>query len=200
MRAAGLLLMTLAFAMPVAAQERIANPPAPPPAGIVAEPVSFSLGVGLASYGWDADAPFEDATLWSFAIDRRLGPLARGRALLGTGTTTLVGEERVDTRLYAIDLQVLVGPEIGPAAVYVIGGVGTVVTAPDEPSGVDLPTRSQSQVTFGGGARARFAPRLDAALEFTSAAFRLADPFDAEERETDTIHNSRWEGRLSWWF
>ena len=84
---------------------------------------------------------------------------------------------------------------------YVVGGFGTLVTNPsgEGPEG-DLPTRSQSQWTYGGGVQARVYERLEARIEGTIAGVRFADPFVGEERETQTIHNRRWEGRVSWLF
>lgn len=188
--------MGLLLATPLVAQER----EAPPPGGIVERTYDFAVGFGVGSLDWDADAPFDDATILSVAIERRLWSAIRGRASLGWGMTDLLLEPVAETRIYALDLALLVGPEIGPLGVYGLGGVGAVVTVPDEPEGFDLPTRSQSQVTFGAGARVRLARRWEGLIEITSASFRLADPVDAENRETDTIHNLRWEGRVSWLF
>lgn len=167
---------------------------------------SYALGLGVGSLRWDDAAPYDDLVLGSLTIERALWSGIRGRAGMGYGTTTLTAAAPIDTRIYAFDLQVLLSPAFGPLAdspvlPYGVVGVGSlVVDLTDEPPGFEGGTRSQSQVTYGGGVVARIVDRWEARVEATAASLRLADPLDIEESETRTVHNLRWEGRLGWIF
>lgn len=193
------LLATLLLAAPLQAQ-------VPPPGGIVPRVRSYALGIGVGSLRWDDAAPYDDLVVTSLSIERTLWRWLRGRAGMGYGTTTLDAGLGVDTRVYAFDLQVVLIPAVGPLErigilPYGVAGVGSLVTDPaGDPEGLEPVTRSQSQVTYGGGVRARLHERWEARAEATGISLRLADPLDGEERETSTIHNLRWEGRLSWIF
>ena len=178
---------------------------APPAGGIVPPERNFALGLGIGVLGWDETAPFDDLTLASIGIERRLWTGIRGRAAMGVGSTELVAENPVDTNVYAFDLQVLVAPEFGPfrdlgVMPYGLVGLGSLVTDPDSDQDREFPTRSQSQVTYGGGVAARLFERWEARGEVTAASLRLANPFEEENQDTNTIHNLRWEGRISWLF
>ena len=179
---------------------------APPPGGIVPTERNFAVGFGLGSLQWDEAAPYEDTTLASVAIERRLWTGIRGRAAMGFGSTELAAEEGpVDTNVYSFDLHVLLAPDFGAVGdlgvmPYALLGVGSLVTDPSSEQGRDFATRSQSQVTYGGGVTARLFERWEARGEVAASSLRLANPFEAEDRETGTIHNLRWEGRISWLF
>lgn len=183
----------------------------PPPSGIVPKPLRFALGVGIGSYQWEDPAPFgapyEDLTMTTLSIERILWRWVRGRASMGAGKTVLqVGPEEVDTWVMPFDLQVVVSPDFGPfrrfgVMPYAVGGFGSLVTNPSgDLEDLELTTRSQSQWTYGGGILGRFLERFEARFEGTAAGVRLADPVEGEERETQTVHNRRWEGRISWLF
>lgn len=203
----GLLVAGLLLAAPLAAQPpgSAAPPEVPPPGGIVVPVRSYALGLGVGSLRWDDEAPYDDLVLGSLTIERALWSGVRGRAGMGYGTTTLAAAAPIDTRIYAFDLQVLLSPAFGPLAdspilPYGVVGVGSlVVDLTAEPADFEGGTRSQSQVTYGGGVVARI-DRWEARVEATAASLRLADSLDIEEGETRTIHNLRWEGRLGWAF
>lgn len=195
------MVATLAIAAPAGAQ-------APPPGGMVEVERSYGLGLGLAGLRWDDESiPFDDTALVSLSIERDLWRGMSGRASIARGSSTLTGEEEgaIDAGVWSLDLQVLLALEFGPLArlpvlPYAIGGVGSLVTNPSGEGGLDLPTRSQSQWSYGAGVRARIASRWEAVVEGTGVGVRFADPFTPENRETRTIHNIRWEGRLQWRF
>ena len=212
-------LLVLSGAVPVRAQVREGEPRGSgaqvPPAGDIVPPERvYALGLGVGSLRWDDKAPYADMPLVSLAIERKLWSFIRGRAGVGIGQTdldvtavapgdTTLGET-VDIDVYAVDLQVIMGADFGPfrsvgVVPYAVAGLGSVVTDPAH-GDRELPTRSQSQATYGAGVLARVLDRWEARGEFTVAALRLADPVDGEELGTDTIHNLRWEGRLSWLF
>lgn len=221
-RVFGIVLLVLSAAAPVSAQVREGEPPAepgaqPPPAGDIVTPErNYALGLGIGSLRWDDAAPYADMPLVSVTLERKLWSFIRGRAGFGVGQSDLdisavTGDneaQTVDIDVYAIDLQLLMGADFGPfrdvgVVPYAVAGLGSVVTDPAHESlevEAELPTRSQSQATYGGGVMARVLDRWEARGEVTVAAFRLADPVNGEERGTDTIHNHRWEGRLSWLF
>lgn len=215
-RKAGLTvsLAALFAAMPVMGQEPVLpgvagrDAPAPPPGGIIDAERSYAIGLGVAAFRWDERAPYDDMALGSFTIERRLWSGIRGRAGLAAGMTDLAGSsagEPVATDVYLVDLQILAGPDFGVfreigVLPYGLVGVGSLVTNPSSDGGLDLPTRSQSQFTYGGGVMARVFARWEARAEVTRSNFRLADPFEGENVDTETIHNLRWEGRISWLF
>lgn len=177
----------------------------PPAGGIVSTDHPYAIGLGLGSYRWDEEAPYDDLVLASLTIERQLWRGVRGRAGLGAGVTHLAADGPVDTDLYVIDLQVLAGPDFGAFRAigvlpYALAGVGSLVSNPSSEGERDLPTRSQSQFTYGGGVLARVLERWEARAEVSAANLRLANPFDGEDRDTDTVQNLRWEGRLSWLF
>ena len=183
----------------------------PSPSGIVPKPRNFALAVGVGSYQWEEPSPFaapyEDLTMTTLSIERILWRGVRGRASMGAGKTVLqVGPDEVDTWVMPFDLQVVVSPDFGPfrrfgVMPYAVGGFGSLVTNPSgDLEDLELTTRSQSQWTYGGGILARFLERFEGRFEGTAAGVRLADPVEGEERETQTVHNRRWEGRISWLF
>ncbi|MDX1624503.1 MAG: hypothetical protein R3199_11050 [Gemmatimonadota bacterium] len=209
MRTRLLLVLLLGLAGPhplLRAQE--ADPAgAPPPGGIVPEARDYALGVAGAWLRWDGDAPYEDTALVALEIDRALWSLFRGRAGVSAGSTSLTAGpvEDLDTWVMSFDLQLLLGADFGPfrqvgVVPYAIGGVGSLVTNPEGRGEMDLPTRSQSMWTYGAGVRGRVADRWEARLEGTVQGVRLADPVDPQDRESDTIHNTRWEGSVQWLF
>lgn len=190
-------------------------PDAVPPAGDIVEPTrTWSLGGGIASVSWDDDAPYEGLAMTTASIERRLWSGVRGRGAMAFGTTEFraagrfgddVGPETegATVRVWSFDLQVLVEPAFGPladAAVtpYAVAGVGSLVH--DYTDAGSLTTRNQSLWSYGGGVRARVSPSLEVRAEGTGFGLRLADPFDVQNRETDTIHNTRWEGQVRWVF
>jgi hypothetical protein len=213
-------LLVLSGAVPARAQvlegepRRQSGAQVPPAGDIVPPERVYALGLGVGSLRWDDKAPYADMPLVSLAIERKLWSFIRGRAGLGIGQTDLdiaaaTGGadpgQPVDIDVYAIDLQVILGADFGPfrsvgVVPYAVAGLGSVVTDPAHGDERELPTRSQSQATYGGGVLARVLDRWEARGEVTVAALRLADPVDGEELGTDTIHNLRWEGRLSWLF
>jgi hypothetical protein len=200
-------LAMLAPPMPLAAQTPVsAEPPAPPPGRLVPRERPYTLGLGIATLGWDDDAPYDDLALASLALERSLlRGLLRGRAGIGYGETTLQLEDPADTRVTSLDLQVLLVADVGPLrelgiAPYGLGGVGSLVVNPVGEENRELPTRSQTQVTLGGGVLARLGSRWQARAEVVRARVRLADPENAENRETTGIHTLRWEGRVDWIF
>jgi hypothetical protein len=183
----------------------------PPPSGIVARPRVFALGIGVGSYSWEEPSPFaapyEDLTMTTLSVERILWRGVRGRASMGAGKTTLqIGPDDIETWVMPFDLQVVLAPDFGPfrrfgVMPYAVGGFGSLVTNPSgDTEDLELTTRSQSQWTYGGGILARVLERFEARLESTAAGVRLADPVESEERETQTVHNRRWEGRISWLF
>lgn len=183
----------------------------PPPSGIVPKPRSFAFAVGLGTYRWEEPSPFgapyDDLTMISLSIERMLWRGVRGRASMAAGKTTLhVEPDEVDTWVMPFDLQVLLSPDFGPfrrlgVMPYAVGGFGSLITNPSgDTEDLELTTRSQSVWTYGGGVQASFRERFEARLESTAAGVRLSDPVESEERETQTVHNRRWEGRISWLF
>lgn len=209
-RAAILALTAIACAALPARSQDVGyppTPPVPPPSGIVPKPRAFAVGAGIGHYGWEEPAPYEDLTMTSLSIERVLWRGIRGRASMAAGKTTLaVGDQGVDAWIMPFDLQVLLSPDFGPfrrfgVMPYVIGGFGTLVTNPSgDLETIELTTRSQSQWTYGGGILARVGGRFEARFEGTAAGVRLADPVESENRDTHTVHNRRWEGRMSWLF
>jgi hypothetical protein len=183
------------------------RPSAPPASGLVPRPRAFAVGAGFGHYSWEDPSPFEDLTMTSLSIERILWRGVRGRAAMGAGKTTLrVAEQDLDAWIMPFDLQVLLSPDFGPfhrlgVMPYAVGGFGTLVTNPTGDMGdLHLTTRSQSQWTYGGGILARVGGRFEGRFERTAAGVRFADPVTAENRETQTIHNRRWEGRINWLF
>jgi hypothetical protein len=199
-------LTTLCLAVPLAAQDPAgAEPTAPPPGHVVPRERHFALGLGLATLGWPDEAPYDDLTLTSLALERTVLRGVRGRAALGYGETTLLLEDPADTRVLAIDLQVLLLADFGPFRAigvepYALGGVGSLVVNPVGEAGRELPTRSQNQLTWGGGVLARLGSRWEARVEGVKARVQLADPENAENGDTTRIHTTRWEGRIDWLF
>ena len=182
----------------------------PPASGIVPKPRNFALGIGLGTYRWEDpspfDAPYDDLTMTTLSIERMLWRGVRGRASMAAGKTSLhVGSQEVDAWVMPFDLQVLLAPDFGPfrrfgVMPYAVGGFGSLVTNPSgDLEDFELTTRSQSQWTYGGGIQGRF-ERFEGRLEGTMAGVRLSDPVESEVRDTQTVHNRRWEGRISWLF
>lgn len=201
------LLATSALLLPatVRAQDAAETVPVPPPGGITPSEPNYSLGVGVGFLTWDDDAPYEGVTLASLGIERRLWQAIRGRARMGLGESELLGEGNTDVTVILIDLEVLVSPAFGPlrdlpVLPYAVGGLGAVVTDPSGEGDDDPPTHSQSQWSVGGGVRARPFSRWELEVEGVRNGMRLLDPLDAENPDSETIHNLRWEGRLSWTF
>jgi hypothetical protein len=204
--------LTLALVGPLAAPASLraqtptaSEPTAPPPGGFVARERPFALGVGLAALGWDDDAPYDDLMLASLALERTVLRGVRGRAGVGYGETTLLLDDPADTRILSLDLQVLLVADFGPfraAGVepYGLGGVGSLVVNPVGEEDRTLPTRSQTQITWGGGVLARLGSRWQARAEAVRARVQLADPENAENGETTRVHTLRWEGRIDWIF
>jgi hypothetical protein len=192
-------------ATPAVAQVAGPGTGAAPPGGIVERQRAFALGLAVGSYDWEDPAPYEDMTLTTLSIERKLWTGIRGRASISAGRTH-VNLESGSAEVWAtpVDLQVVLAPDFGPIArlgvmPYAVGGFGTLITNPTGDTDVELTTRSQSQWTYGGGILARYG-RFEGRLESTSVGVRLADPVKAEDRDTVTIHNRRWEGRISWLF
>ncbi len=183
-----------------------ATPTAPPPAGgLVEVERDYGLALGVARLGWDETAPYDDLAMATLSLERDLWRGVRGRAGLAWGESTLAAEAPVDAGVWSFDLQVVLAPEIGPLAgspvlPYAVGGLGALVTNPSGDGGADLPTRSQSEWSWGGGIRGEVGERWEVTAEGTSVGVRLADPVTPENRESRTIHNIRWEGRLQWRF
>lgn len=210
MRARRSLLVGLALSMAlpgVARAQREASDPAdpPPPGGIAEVERTHGLGLGVARLGWDETVPYDDLGMVTLSVERDLWRGIRGRAGLAWGRSTLTAGDPVDAGVWSFDLQVLLAPEIGPLVgspvlPYAIGAIGSLVTNPSGEGGVDLPTRSQSQWSWGGGVRADLGRRWEAMVEATSVGVRFADPVVPDNRESRTIHNIRWEGRLQWRF
>lgn len=202
---AGRLLVLAAVLVAAGPAALAAQVSAPPPGGLVEPARGYALGAFAGWLRWDDAAPYEDAPLWGLAVERDLWSFVRGRASMGAGTSTLLAAEPVDAWIFSFDLQVVLAADVGPfraAGVipYALGGVGSLVTNPTGDGAGDLPTRSQSAWTWGGGVRARIADRWEARGEATVPAVRLADPLEGENRETETIHNLRWEGSVQWLF
>jgi hypothetical protein len=200
-----LALSGLLFPAALCAQAGPEAVPVPPPSGITPSEPTYALGVGVGALTWDDDAPYEGVTLASLGIERRLWQAIRGRARLGLGETELLGEGNTDVTIILIDLEVLVSPAFGrlrdlAVLPYAVGGLGAVVTDPSGEGDTDPPTRSQSQWSIGGGVRARPFERWELEAEAVRNGVRLVDPLDAENPDSETIHNLRWEGRLSWTF
>jgi hypothetical protein len=198
-------LALLAATAPAAAQADT-RPEAPPAGGIVPRERPFALGLGMGSLSWDGEAPYDDVTVTSLVLERTLARWLRGRGAMAYGGTMLATDEgTVDSRLLSLDLQIVVLPDYGPFRAvgvmpYALGGFGSLVANPSGDGGRDLPTRAQSQVTWGGGVLARLGSRWEARVERIRARLRLADPIDGANQETTTIHTNRWEGRISWVF
>ncbi|HKY60781.1 MAG TPA: hypothetical protein VJP59_07200 [Gemmatimonadota bacterium] len=189
----------------VRAQDVAGTVPVPPPSGITPSDPTYALGFGVGVLSWDDDAPYEGVTVASLGIERRLWHAVRGRARLGLGESELLGEGNTDVTVILIDLEVLVSPAFGPlrdlpVLPYAVGGLGAVVTDPSGEGDTDPATHSQSQWSVGGGIRARPFSRWEVEVEGVRSGMRLLDPLDAENPDSETIHNLRWEGRLSWTF
>ena len=142
----------------------------------------------------------------SVSIERLLWRGVRGRAAMGAGKTDLQVEDQRSTRGSCPSTSRSFSPDFGPfrrfgVMPYAIGGFGTLVTNPSgDLEDLELSTRSQSQWTYGGGIQARMLERFEARLESTVSGVRLTDPVVSANRETHTVHNRRWEGRMSWLF
>lgn len=178
-----------------------------PPSGIVPRERAFAVGVGVGRYLWEDPSPYEDLTMTSISIERILWRGVRGRAGMGAGKTILrAGATEVDAWIMPFDLQVVVSPDFGPfrrfgVMPYAVGGFGTLISNPTgDQEDLDLRTLSQSQWTYGGGILARVGGRFEGRFEGTAAGVRHADPLMPENRNTQTVHNRRWEGRISWLF
>jgi hypothetical protein len=173
----------------------------------VPKPRAFAFGVGVGSYRWEDPSPYEDLTMTSLSIERILWRGVRGRASMSAGKTTVhAGADEVDAWVMPFDLQVVVSPDFGPlrrlgVMPYAVGGFGSLITNPSgDAENIELTTRSQSQWTYGGGILARVGGRFEGRFEGTAAGVRLNDPVESENRDTQTVHNRRWEGRISWLF
>lgn len=207
-----LLLLVLTVVPGVLAQDEPQMPPPsvgeepPPPGGMVGPVRQFSLEFGVAGMRWDEVAPYEDTGLFEVAIERQLWRGIRGRASFALGKSAfLATEEPVDAWLYSIDLQGLFGLDFGPfraagVVPYALVGLGSLVTAPSGAGSEDMVTQAQSRVSYGGGVGVRITSRWEASFEVQGASVRLADPFDATSRETVTVQNLRWEGKVGWVF
>jgi hypothetical protein len=203
-RFAAALLIALIAPATLYGQQTGTVPSPPPPGGITQTEPAYALGFGVGTLSWDDEAPYDALTVLSVGIERRLWQGIRGRARIGLGDSELVGDAATEVRMILLDLDLLFSPDFGPlrewpVLPYVLGGLGAVVTDPSG-GGADLRTESQSQWTLGGGVRARPHRRLELELEGTRNGVRLLDPVDPENRESETIHNLRWEGRVSWIF
>lgn len=193
---------------PASAQEAAGDTLAAPPAGGIVEPDRpYGLGVGIGKLSWESGVPYEDVTLTVLSLERDLWTGVRGRAEMAGGTSSLTTPDGPpsDAWVLSFDLRLTLAPDFGPfhrlgVLPYVLGGVSSLITNPTGANADDLPTRSQSAWSWGGGVRARLPARLEAAVEASSMMVRFADPVVPENRETDTIHDTRWEGRLSWRF
>lgn len=190
----------MCLAAPAAAQ-------APPPSGLVPKPRAFAVGVGVGRYLWEDPSPYEDLTMTTISIERILWRGVRGRAGMAAGKTTLrAGTQEIDTWIMPFDMQIALSPDFGPfrrlgVMPYVVGGFGTLITNPSgDLEDLEFSTRSQSQWTYGGGVLARIGGRFEGRFEGTAAGARLTDPVVSENRDTHTVHNRRWEGRISWLF
>ena len=214
-RTALLALTALAcLATPASAQDYGASDTlsVPPPSGIVPKPKNFAFAVGVGTYRWEDpspfEAPFDDLTMTSLSIERMLWRGMRGRASMAAGKTTLqVGSDQVDAWVMPFDLQVVVAPDFGPfrrfgVMPYAVGGFGSLVTNPSgDLEDLDLTTRSQSQWTYGGGIQARYRIASRAESRARRRAFGSSDPGgEPRNANTQTVHNRRWEGRISWLF
>jgi hypothetical protein len=205
-RAVGLLALSgLLFPGALEAQAGSDELPAPPPSGITPSEPTYALGFGVGALTWDDDAPYEGLSLASLGIERRLWQGIRGRTRLGLGETELLGQGNTDVTVILVDLELLASPAFGPlrdsrVLPYVVGGLGAVVTDPTGEGDTDPATHSQSQWSLGGGVRARPFSRWELEVEGTRNGMRLLDPLDAENPDSETIHNLRWEGRISWTF
>ena len=202
-----LLLAIPALLLPAAMPAQNVRPPvpAPPPSGITPSEPTYALGVGVGVLTWDDDAPYEGVTLASLGIERRLWHAIRGRARLGLGETELLGQGNTDVTVILVDLELLVSPAFGPLRdspllPYAVGGLGAVVTDPSGEGDADPATHSQSLWSVGGGMRVRPLSRWELEVEGVRTGVRLRDPLDAENPDSETIHNLRWEGRISWTF
>ncbi|MGH7589342.1 MAG: outer membrane protein [Gemmatimonadota bacterium] len=198
-------LLALLWSAAAAAQEAGEPALAPPPSGITPSEPAYALGVGVGVLTWDDDAPYEGVTLASVGIERRLWQAIRGRARLGLGETELLGEGNTDVTVILVDLELLASPVFGPLRdspilPYVVGGLGAVVTDPSGEGDADPATHSQSQWSVGAGVRVRPLSRWEIEVEGVRNGMRLLDPLVAENPDSETIHNLRWEGRLSWTF
>lgn len=202
---AAALLGALLAPATLAAQEG-GLPPPPPPSGITPSERDYALGFGIGTLSWDDGAPYHDVTMASVGIERRLWQGLRGRARIGFGESELRGSTETSVDVVLLDLELLFAPAFGPlrdwpVLPYAVGGLGALVTDPSGMEGTDeLRTESQSQWTVGGGVRARPFRRWEIELEGTSSGVRLLNPLDPDNRESETIHNLRWEGRVSWIF
>lgn len=200
------VLVALAFAAPLGAQPTADSElAAPPPGDLVPRDRPFTLGLGVGSLLWDDDAPYDDLTLASLTLERAVLRGVRGRAAMGYGETTLLLEDPADTRVLSLDLQVLLVADFGPFRTvgvepYGLGGVGSLVVNPVGEDDRELPTRSQTQVSWGGGVLARLGSRWQARAEAVRSRVRLADPETAENGDTTGVHTLRWEGRIDWIF
>lgn len=213
-RLAATLVLATAIPLPIPLASAQAPDGVPPPGEIVETTREWSLGAGIAALGWDDDAPYEDLALASVSIERALWPGVRGRGAMAYGTTDFRAAGRFgddlgpeaeagSVRVWSFDLQVLLEPWSGPFAdlgvsPYALGGVGAIVTDFTDAGG--LATRNQSQWSYGAGVRARLGPRFELRAEGASTGLRLADPFDIQNQDSDTIHNTRWEGQVRWTF
>lgn len=196
----------LVLAAPVLAQTPAASElPAPPPGGIVPRERPYALSFGMGALSWGDEAPYDDHAMASLALERTLLRGLRGRAGIGYGETTLLIEEPADTRVLSLDLQVVLLADFAPfrdlgVKPYALGGLGSLIVNPVGDGGRDLPTRSQSQISWGGGIQARLRSRWEARGEAIRARVRLADPVDPQNGDTTPIHTLRWEGRIQWLF
>jgi len=200
------LAAPLAVPTPLRAQAPAGSEPvAPPPGGFVPLERSYALGVGVAALGWDDDAPYDDLMLASLALERTVMRGVRGRAGVGYGETTVLLDDPADTRILSLDLQVLLVADFGPfraagVAPYGLGGIGSLVVNPVGEGDRELPTRSQTQLTWGGGVLARLGSRWQARAEAVRARVELADPENSENGDTTRVQTLRWEGRIDWVF
>jgi hypothetical protein len=178
----------------------------------------FRLSLAASAFTWEEEARADDGLLASFELERDIASFLAVRAGLGYGSSDfrVPGEnapqggidgpsaevEVADMRLYLPEVNVLFQPAWGRLEAsrfrpYALVGFGALVTDPRQEG---LSTRSQNAFGYGAGARLRLASRLGVRAEVERYLIKLEDPFSVTERESRSVHNTRFGGSLTYAF
>lgn len=163
----------------------------------------YRVGWGASAFTWDEDAGADDVLLHGFEVERDLASFLAARAQLAYGRTEFAGEagaDALETRLYLPEVSLLLQAPWGglrerDIVPYALAAFGSLITDPDR-SGVG--TRSQNAFGWGAGVRVGFGGRLGVRGELRRYLIKLESPFDPASRESESIHNTRFGGSVTY--
>lgn len=164
----------------------------------------FRLAAELGAFTWDDDAGANDNVLAGFDVERDLAPFLAGRAALAYGTTELAPRAAGrsaggDVRLYLPEVSLIAQHELpafsgGELTPYGLVGFGSLISDPADQGS----TKSQNAFSYGGGLRLRFGERLGVRGEVKRYLIKLEDPFDPSDQGSESVHNLRLSGSLTY--